>query len=249
MIYDQAEFELRCEWGEQGVIQLAPISDIVIIVDVLSFSTCVEIATNKGAIIIPYQWNDQTAADYAKSMNALLASKDRKSTHSYSLSPASMINIPAQTRLVLPSPNGAFLTLCTGKTPTLVGCLRNCKSIANFAQNYGTKIAIIPAGERWEDGSLRPALEDLIGAGAIISYLTGKLSPEAEAAQAVFQNIKDILTTLKKSSSGKELIARGFEKDVELAADINSSTCTPMFINNAYINGKKDKQNQLRGEG
>lgn len=41
MIYDQSEFDLRCEWGAQGVSQLASISDVVIIVDVLSFSTCV----------------------------------------------------------------------------------------------------------------------------------------------------------------------------------------------------------------
>jgi len=235
MIFDQAEFELRCEWGEQGVTQLAPISDVVIIVDVLSFSTCVEIATNNGAIIFPYQWKDESASNYAKLMNAQLASKERKSNDGYSLSPASMINIPAETRVILPSPNGASLTLRTGQTPTLTGCFRNCKAIADFAQNYGQKIAVIPAGERWEDGSLRPAFEDLIGAGAILSYLDGKLSPEAEVARAAFHNMKNILTTLRKCGSGKELIARGFATDIELAAAINSSTCVPLFTDNAYI--------------
>lgn len=234
MIFDQAEFKIRCEWGEQGIIQLAPISDIVIIVDVLSFSTCVEIATNKGAVIFPYHWRDQTASNYAQSMNAQLATKERKSNDSYSLSPASMMNISAETRLVLPSPNGASLSLRTGKTPTLTGCLRNCKSVADFAQNYGT-IAVIPAGEKWQDGSLRPALEDLVGAGAILSYLHGKLSPEAEVAVAAFHSVKDILTTLKESSSGKELMVRGFATDIELAAAINTSSCVPFFRDNAYI--------------
>ena len=56
MIFDQSKFELRCEWGFQGLAQLASISDVVIIVDILSFSTSVEIATNNGAIIFPYQW-------------------------------------------------------------------------------------------------------------------------------------------------------------------------------------------------
>ena len=236
MIYDQAEFEIRCEWGEQGVIQLAPISDVIIIVDVLSFSTSVEIATNKGAIIFPYQWKDKTAADYANSMKAKLASKERKSNDGYSLSPASMINIPADTRLVLPSPNGATLTLGTGQTLTLTGCLRNCKTIADFAQNYGKKIAVIPAGEKWQDGSLRPALEDLIGAGAILSYLEGRFSPEAAIAVAVFQSMKDnLLSTLRNCSSGKELIARGFATDVELAADFNISSCVPLYRDKAYI--------------
>ena len=36
MTFNQCEFDIRCEWGENGVHQLAPISDAVIIVDVLS---------------------------------------------------------------------------------------------------------------------------------------------------------------------------------------------------------------------
>ncbi|NEQ21084.1 MAG: hypothetical protein F6K28_18030, partial [Microcoleus sp. SIO2G3] len=156
MIFDQSEFELRCEWGEQGVAQLALISDVVVIVDVLSFSTSVEIATNRGARIFPYRWKDESIADYALSVNAELASQKRQANNGYSLSPSSLVDIPAGTRLVLPSPNGASLTLRTGQTPTLAGCLRNCKAVADFARTYGTKIAVIPAGERWEDGSLRP---------------------------------------------------------------------------------------------
>jgi 2-phosphosulfolactate phosphatase len=68
MIYNQAEFDIRCEWGLQGVSQLAPISDVIIIVDILSFSTSVEIATNNGAIIYPYRWRDDSAVEYAKSV-------------------------------------------------------------------------------------------------------------------------------------------------------------------------------------
>lgn len=236
MIFDQSEFELRCEWGEQGVTKLAPISDVVVIVDVLSFSTSVEIATNNGAIIFPYQWKDESALAYAKSVNAELASKKRTSSDRYSLSPSSLIDIPAGARLVLPSPNGASLTLCTGQTLTLAGCLRNCKAVAFFAQSYGSKISVIPAGERWEDGTLRPAIEDLVGAGAILSYLYGRPSPEAEAAVAAFHGLKDnLMTILRKCSSGKELVARGFATDIELAAAINTSSCVPLYTHNAYV--------------
>jgi 2-phosphosulfolactate phosphatase len=236
MIFDQSEFELRCEWGKQGVAKLAPLSDVVVIVDVLSFSTCVEIATNNGAIVFPYQWKDESAADYALSVNAQLASSKRTCNDGYSLSPASVMNIPTGTRLVLPSPNGSTLTLGTGQTPTLAGCLRNCEAIAHFAQTYGSRISVIPAGEKWEDGSLRPALEDLIGAGAILSYLEGRLSPEAEIAIAAFHGVKDNLAiALRKCSSGKELIARGFATDIELAAAINISSCVPLFTHSAYI--------------
>lgn len=236
MIYDQSEFELRCEWGEQGVAQLAPISDVVVIVDILSFSTCVEIATNNGAIVFPYRWRNESALDYAKEVNAELASRKRTANDGYSLSPVSLSNIPAGTRLVLPSPNGSSLTLLTGQTPTLAGCLRNCEAVADFAQRYGSRISIIPAGERWEDKSLRPAIEDLIGAGAILSYLKGKLSPEAETAVAVFHSLKDnLVSVLSQCSSGKELIAKGFATDVELSAVVNISRCVPLFTQNAYV--------------
>jgi 2-phosphosulfolactate phosphatase len=120
----------------------------------------------------------------------------------------------------------------------LAGCLRNCQAVAEFAQKYGDKIAVIPAGERWkEDGSLRPAFEDLIGAGAILSYLNGSLSPESEVAVATFQAFQqDLLGYLKKCSSGKELIETGFEPDVELSAAFNISNCVPLFNDNAYLN-------------
>lgn len=177
MIFNESEFDLRCEWGFPGVAQLAPISDVIIIVDILSFLTSVEIATNNGAMIFPYQWRDESALDYAKNVNAELASRDRKLSKGYSLAPSSLVNIPAGTRLVLPSPNGSFLSLNTGEIPTIAGCLRNAKAVAQFAQRYGNKISVIPSGERWEDGSLRSALEDLIGAGAILSYLEGIFSP------------------------------------------------------------------------
>ena len=45
MTFDQSGFDVRCEWGENGVRRLAHGADAVIIVDALSFSTRVEIAT------------------------------------------------------------------------------------------------------------------------------------------------------------------------------------------------------------
>lgn len=239
MIFAQSAFELRCEWGRQGISQLAPISDVIIIVDILSFSTSVEIATNRGAIIFPYQWRDSSASDYARQVKAELASRERRPSSGYSLAPSSLVNIPAGTKLVLPSPNGATLSLHTNSKPTIAGCLRNAKAVAYFAQSYGNNIAVIPAGEKWSDGSLRPAIEDLIGAGAILSYLKGSLSPEAETAVTVFYRWQnELLSVLKKSISGQELINQGFFQDVELASVLNNSNCVPLLTNKAYINRK-----------
>jgi 2-phosphosulfolactate phosphatase len=33
MIFDQQEFDIRCEWGEHGISVLAPISDVIIIIN------------------------------------------------------------------------------------------------------------------------------------------------------------------------------------------------------------------------
>jgi 2-phosphosulfolactate phosphatase len=240
MTFDQADFDIRCEWGIQGVMQLAPISDVVIIVDVLSFSTCVEIATARGAVIFPYRWNDASASAFAQSIGAELAVK--RGGDRYSLSPASLTQIEPGTRLVLPSPNGSSLSLATGATPTLAGCLRNCHSVAQAAMGYGQRIAVVPAGERWQDGSLRPALEDWIGAGAIISDLKGARSPEAEMAAIAYGGVQPTLgASIRQCGSGKELMMRRFEPDVELAVALNVSDCVPLLINSAYINRKTFK--------
>ena len=236
MTFDQSEFDVRCEWGEPGVSQLAPISDVVIIVDVLSFSTCVDIATSRKARVFPYRWKDESARAFAAALGATLADS-RRNSPGFTLSPHSLLNLPAGARLVLPSPNGSSLTLATGTTPTLTGCLRNYQAVASVAQHVGKRIAVIPAGERWiGDATLRPAFEDWLGAGAIISQLAGSLSPEARAAGAAFRDARaEIVGLLRQCSSGKELIERGFEQDVALAGELNVSECVPIFTDGAYV--------------
>ena len=235
MKFDQADFDVRCEWGQQGVLQLALISDVVVIVDVLSFSSCVDIAVSRGAIAFPYQWRDESAQSFAQSMAAELATKRGKGQ--YSLSPASLLSIPQGTRLVLPSPNGSTLSLATGETPAIAGYLRTAKAVALAAMRHGPKVAVIPAGERWSDGTLRPALEDLMGAGAILSYLEGSLSPEAQLAVSAYQGMcQNLELLIEQCGSGQELITQGFEQDVCLALQLNVSDCVPTLTEGAYIN-------------
>lgn len=234
MFFAQREFEICCEWGAQGVAQLAPISDVVIIVDVLSFSTAVEIATARGAEILPFRFRDERARDFAQAGNAELAGM-RGSDARFSLSPQSLEKITRGTRLVLPSPNGATLSLGTGNTPTLAGCLRNARAVANAAQQFGRRIAVIPAGERWRDNSLRFAIEDWLGAGAILNELDGDFSPEARAARETFRALEsEIPTLVMQCSSGKELIEINFARDVELASALNVSDAVPFLRNGAY---------------
>jgi 2-phosphosulfolactate phosphatase len=238
---DQSPFPVRFEWGERGLESVAAGCGVFVIVDVLSFCTCVAVAVGRGAVVLPYRWRDDTAAAYAREQRAVLADADRTSLR-YSLSPASLANIAPSTRLVLPSPNGAALSLRAGAIAAPAGaavvaaCLRNAPAVAAFARSTGSPVSVIACGERWPDGSLRPAWEDLIGAGAVITDLPGPRSPEAEAACDAFRGAQaDLSDRLRACVSGRELIEREFEADMDLAASGGSSSCVPALCGNAFV--------------
>lgn len=235
MYFDQNEYHIRFEWGLSGLEALLPVSDVLVIVDVLSFTTCVDIVVGRGGLVLPYRGEMGALPAFAHSHDALYASPSRQHDTTFSLSPASLITIPAGTRLVLPSPNGSTLSLATGDVPTLAGCLRNGTAVAAKAATLGQRISVIAAGERWPGGLLRPSLEDLLGAGAIIAQLPGTRSPEAATAVAAFHhaqsNLPDILA---RCGSGKELIGRGFADDVQLASQLDVSHTAPLLAKGVY---------------
>ncbi|MFC1841969.1 2-phosphosulfolactate phosphatase [Candidatus Dependentiae bacterium] len=206
MFFDQTEYNIRCEWGQQGVQRLAPISDVVIIVDVISFSTAVDIATARGAYLFPYD-KEEGVDEFGKRVGAVIAGP-----RSRGFKLATFGSIEAD-RLVLPSPNGATLSCLAGEAIVLAGCLRNARAVAHAAMKLGNTIAVIPAGERWPDTNIRFATEDFVGAGAILAHLEGDFSPEAQSAVAVYNNVKDnVYEYIKRCSSGKKL--------TELADDV-----------------------------
>jgi len=233
--FAQESWACRCEWGPAGVTALAP-ADVTIIVDVFSFTTCVDIAVSRGVLILPYAWNDPSAAEFARTHHAELAGKRRHAR--YSLAPESYLEAPRGLRCVLPSPNGAQLTLhavAAGAPVILAGCLRNAGAVAAAAQQLGSSFNVIPAGERWPDGGLRPALEDALGAGAILSGLPGSRSPEAQAMVILFeQHAGKLLETLSETGSGRELEGRGHTQDKVIASRLDASTCVPRFDGLAF---------------
>ncbi len=230
----QSSHTIRFEWGLQGILNVANLCGVVVVVDVLSFSTCVDIACARNAKIIPYPHNDSTVDVFARANNAIVAKK--RTENGFSLSPQSLLQIAPRTNLVLPSPNGATLSLACTAPVVLAGCLRNAAAVAAFAARQSDPIAVIAAGERWEDGTLRPAIEDLLGAGAIIHYLQQAKSPEAMIAQSAFVDAETILAEIvSASSSGVELIDKGFPDDVRLAVELDCSNCVPRFISGAYV--------------
>jgi 2-phosphosulfolactate phosphatase len=122
----------------------------------------------------------------------------------------------------------------------LAGCLRNAAAIANWlvwelAAEQLAAVALVAAGERWPDGSLRPAVEDLWGAGAILARVAGaapqlRFSPEAATAAAAFAAVESELEErLAGCASGRELTEYGFAEDVAIAGELDSSTWVPVL--------------------
>lgn len=228
----KSSIQVRCEWGESAARSLASESDVIVIVDVLSFSTCVDVAVSRGGRVLPYRPNAPGASTFAQQRQAHLALPRGEGT--FSLSPATFRKLTSGESVVLPSPNGAMATLAAGSGLVLAGCLRNAAAVAN-ACTHGQRVLVVPAGERWPDGSLRPCLEDWLGAGAILGHLPFDPTGDARAAIAAFRELQsDLPQALRGCMSGRELIERGYAEDVDIAAEVDSSSTVPMYDGEAF---------------
>ena len=152
------------------------------------------------------------------------------------MSPSVLQRLPSGYRLVLPSPNGSALCFAAHCPNLIAACLRNASAVALAAVRLGASFALVPAGETWASGDIRPSLEDLAGAGSVIACLPGRRSPEAEVAVAAFEHFRgNLRSALRECGSGKELIDRGFAADVDLAAQHDVSDNVPLLVDRAFL--------------
>jgi len=231
---------VRFDWGPTGAADLAEGLDLAVVVDVLSFTTTLTVAVQRGITVLPYPWRDDGAAAYAAERDAVLAVGRFEAREggpaTVSLSPAAMAQAHGVNRVVLPSPNGSSICSALAETgATVVGaCLRNRAAVARWLAprlSQGQTVAVVAAGERWPDGSLRPAVEDLWGAGAILSALDlGDASPEARMAAAAFRAVEPHRAAeLAACASGRELVTAGFAEDVEVAGELDVADVVPVL--------------------
>ena len=239
--------EVRFGWGLAGAAALAAPSSCLVIVDVLSFTTSVTVAVEAGTRVFPYAWRDETAAGFARQHQAQLAAGRRTASAAspWTLSPASLRRAPFTPRLVLPSPNGSAIsaTATGGGAMVIAACLRNASAVGRWLAEHGSgtprgPVTVIAAGERWPDGTLRLALEDLLGAGAVIAALGEhgrmRLSPEADAARACFEATAGVAAAVANSASGRELTGSGFADDVAIAVEVNACRAVPVLTDRAF---------------
>jgi 2-phosphosulfolactate phosphatase len=212
----QVGFDPRLEWAAEGAALLAHACPALVVVDVLRFGTAVEVAIAHGARVVPHRWPGRGPS---------------------SLSPVSLLGTAPAARVELASPNGATVSLVAAEAGAVVlaGCLRNASAVAAAARRLGGPVGVVAAGERRPGGGLRPAVEDLVGAGAILNALGGEPSPEAGAAVAAFLDVAaDLPAVLSGCVSGRELADRGHATDLGLAAELDVSRVVPRLTGGAF---------------
>ena len=235
----------RFDWGTEGLDALAPHVGVVVIVDTLRFTSAVSALIESGGSVIPARWADGRAVAIAAGSDAILAG--RREDGGPSLSPTDLLSMPAGTRLVLPSPNGATLAAraCEqGVVNVLAGCFRNATATARRARELaaGAPIGLIASGEQRSAGPPRAAVEDLLGAGAVLAALDPAAatrppccSPEAAAARAAFVAARPLLVEhLLASESGRQLVERGWDDDVHACAALDVTDLAAQLVEGAF---------------
>ena len=131
----------------------------------------------------------------------------------------------------------------------LLGSLRNASAVAAAAlaeqsrRGRRTSIAVIACGERVSaepDAEVRVAVEDLLGAGAVIDALgalgVDHTAPEAAAACESFRGLRGAVRhLLTASGSGQQLIERGARGEVLSASTVDASASVPMLRGGVFV--------------
>ena len=249
-MFSQHPYRCRLDWGRRGTREAAARGDILVIVDTLTFSTAVATAVQAGAVVYPCGWGDDPA-EIAQRIGGEAAVHRREvpAKGRFSLSPETYQEVAPETKIVLASPNGATCSRYAGEVPYLfVGALLNAAAVGAAVGRRLARtehdVTVIACGERWgtveDDEGLRVAVEDYLGAGAILSYLDGPLSPEAQVCAGAFAGARaDLAELLWDCGSGRELRQMGFAEDVRHAAQLNLYNVAPV-MRDGFLTGSHD---------
>lgn len=146
------------------------------------------------------------------------------------------------------SVNGAPLAAAAASAGAVVmlGCLSNASAVATAVlaeqerRGARTSVAVLAAGELDADGGMRFAVEDLLGAGAVIAALSDlgldHTSPEAAAACESFRGLRGAVRhLLTASGSGQELLERDARDQVVAAAQHDRLATVPLLVDGVFV--------------
>jgi 2-phosphosulfolactate phosphatase len=248
-IFNQAPFQCRMDWGIRGVKEASLRGDIIIVVDVLSFSSAITNAVHQGVIIYPFPRTGDIN-EYGKLVGAEVCILERARARELglpSLSATSFNESHKNKKYIVSSINGATCVKEANENNYIfIGCLLNASAVAGVVnqiqKDKNLNITVIASGERWggskdEPRDLRPSIEDYLGAGAILELLNGTKSPEAKVCFGAYKNSKlELDELIFDSSSGRELSNMGFSEDIKFCSQINIFKEVPILTqdNNGY---------------
>ena len=253
--YSQSGFGVRFDWGMQGATAISAGAAAVVVVDLLSFTTTLSVALDAGVQVFPYRFRDASAAAFAASRGAVLAVGRREAGPTgVSLSPVSVRRAAAAGRTagghlevgVAVAERGRHLPAARRGRDAwwwAPPAKRDRVCATGSPRRFVGPIAVVAAGERWPGDALRPAVEDLWGAGLVIDALAalgaGPLSPEAAAARAAYQAIGRSPGPWRSAAcaSGRELTDDGYAEEIAMAAEVDVSRRVPV-LERGFVPGR-----------
>jgi 2-phosphosulfolactate phosphatase len=126
-------------------------------------------------------------------------------------------------RLFMCTTNGTRAILAAREASRLlVGALVNARAVARRLDELGLDVTLLCAGT---NGQI--AMEDVLGAGAVLAELnTGEVSDTGRMARRLFEaagrEAGGMVSALRDSAGGRNVIAAGLGGDIEFAARVNA---------------------------
>ena len=241
----QLDHRVRFDWGPTGAAAIADGADVAVVVDVLSFTTTLCVAVERGMTVLPFRWKDERAAAYAEERDGhprrrpargagaagprrRSACRRRRCRRCPASSGSSCRRRTARrSRSASPTPAPRWsVPACATGPPSPAGSLaprrhdRGRRRRRALARRLAPPVRRGPLGRR-------------CGAGAPAAATTCR--PEARvAADAVPGRRGDVRRRrCTDCASGLELSAAGFAEDVAVAAELDVSDVVPVLADGA----------------
>ena len=215
--FDQSRYQVRVEWGVEGLARLEP-ADVVVVVDVLRFSTTVTDAVARG-VAFPL---DVPA-------------------HAVSTNGARVAAAAADSLVLLGCLRNASAVAAAVLAVQERRAARTSVAVIACGEPGAPRRAR-GSGEAEARGAepLRFAVEDQLGAGAIVDALAAlgidHSSPEAAAACESFRGLRGAVRhLLTASGSGQELLELGRRAEVLNASAIDATDAVPVLRDGVFF--------------
>lgn len=232
---------------EEGTLKVDVLFDVpnkhprgrMVVVDVLrSSSAIIEALANGARAVIPFSDLRKTIEYRHAPLRGgvvLVGERDgiKPRGFDYNISPLAMSRRNVQGKTILYSSTNLTRVLRSlGESDgTLIGSLSNARAVAKYLAKANRDVNVIVCGDL-----KGPTIEDLIGAGAIVSHLpTACLSDQAMCAVGLYGN-RRWRSWVKKGRITRRLLELGLQKDVDFCLTPDRSSVVPGVRGNRILN-------------